>query len=459
MLKTYLVTYKFYYDGELLSERCSTRISETPYEEEYSGADFDGDAVMVIPTHDPAGKVKITSTPKLKGLEDFDPKMSYPERAGMKYMKDPKTGKDSTQMQMGLISNLITDMTLGGRATDEELARAVRHSMVVIDAGKHKLDYKRSEIENNIAELRNKYQRTVDADGNLVKTGGASTILSRAKGEVSVLKRQGSPKVNMRGTEWYDPSRPEGALIYKNADDVNYEVRKVNKRTGEVTITTKQKHQQSTKMAETDDAMSLVSPAKHPMEIAYADYANSMKALANQARKEMVTTGKIATSKAAKETYAPEVKSLMEKLDEALKNSPRERAALREANAVVNAKVASDPTMKKADIKKESQRALSSARINQNSVKRRDRNIDITDREWAAIQAGAISESNLKKILNNTDVDKLKQRAMPRASNSLTTAQINRVKALAASNYTLEEIAKKFGKSTSAISAILKGGN
>ena len=426
--------------------------------DQLSGADFDGDTVMVIPTHDPAGKVKITATKELKGLKDFDPKMSYPERDGMKYMKDPKTGKDSTQMQMGMISNLITDMTLYG-ATNDELARAVRHSMVVIDAAKHKLDYKRSEIENNIKDLKNRYQRTVDEDGNVVKTGGASTILSRAKGEETVLKRQGTPKVNIKGEDWYDPARPEGALIYKTADDVNYEVRKVNKRTGEVTITTKQKHQPSTKMAETDDAMTLVSEAKHPMELAYADYANSMKDLANRARIEMVSTGKIATSRAAKETYAPEVKSLMEKLDEALKNSPRERAALREANAVVNAKKASDPTMKKADIKKESQRALSAARINQNSVKRRDRNIDITDREWAAIQAGAISENNLKKILANTDVDKLKQRAMPRASNSLTTAQINRVKALAASNYTLEEIAKKFGKSTSAISAILKGGN
>ena len=42
MLKAYLVNYTFYYDGKLLSDRYHTQICKTPYEEEYSGADFDG---------------------------------------------------------------------------------------------------------------------------------------------------------------------------------------------------------------------------------------------------------------------------------------------------------------------------------------------------------------------------------------------------------------------------------
>ena len=301
-----------------------------------SGADFDGDTVMCIPTHDKAGKVKITSTPALKGLEGFDPKMSYPEHEGMKYMKDPKTGRDNTQNEMGRISNLITDMTLGG-ATDDELARAVRHSMVVIDAGKHKLDYKKSEIDNNIAALRQKYQRKVDANGN-VHYGGASTIISKSSGETSVLKRQGTPKVNMKGKDWYDPTKPEGALIYKTADNVSYEVTKVNKRTGEITTKTKYRTQKSTNMAETDDAYTLVSEARHPMELLYADYANSMKALGNEARKEMLSTGKIAYNKSAADTYKQEVSSLNSKLNDAKKNSPRERAAIRMANVEINAK-------------------------------------------------------------------------------------------------------------------------
>ena len=426
--------------------------------ERLSGADFDGDTVMCIPTNDKAGKVKIISTPPLKGLEGFDPKTAYPERKGMKYMKDPVTGKDSTQMQMGVISNLITDMTLKG-ATQDELARAVRHSMVVIDAGKHKLDYKQSEIDNNIAALKKKYQTTIDADGR-EHTGGASTLLSRSKGEESVLKRQGSPKVNLKGKAWYDPNKPEGSLVYQIADDVNYEVPKVNRRTGEVTIVTKQRTQRSTKMAETDDARTLISDANTPMERLYADYANKMKDLANRARVEAANTGKIAYSKTAKATYSEEVRSLDEKLRVALMNAPRERQAQLRANAEVNAKVRrakeEGRELKNDEIKKAGQQALSRSRADVNSVSRKDRSIKITDREWEAIQSGAISENVLKKILNNADIDELRQRATPRSTTTLNQAKINRIKAYSASNYTLGEIAKKLGVSVSTVSKYLK---
>lgn len=406
--------------------------------ERLSGADFDGDTVMCIPTHDRAGRVKITSTPPLKGLEGFDPKMSYPEVKGMKVMKN-------TQTEMGKISNLITDMTLQG-ASQDELAAAVRHSMVVIDAEKHHLNYKQSEMDNNISALKKKYQIHIDADGN-VEYGGAATLLSRAKGQATVLKRQGTPQVNMKGKSWYDPNKPEGSLIYKTADDLVYEVKgKVRYRT-----------QKSTKMAETDDAYSLISDANTPMERVYADYANKMKSLANQARKEMMSTGKIKYSATAKATYQPEVDSLMAKLNVALKNAPRERQAQLLANAEVNAKKEANPDMTKADIKKASQRALSKYRTELGSVARRDRSIKITDREWEAIQAGAISENILTKILANSDTDILRQRATPRATKTLSTAKANRIKAMRASNYTIEEIAKKLGLSTSTVTKYAKG--
>lgn len=425
-----------------------------------SGADFDGDTVMCIPTHDPAGKVKIISTESLKGLEGFDPKLEYPERPGMKYMKDPVTGKDSTQMQMGVISNLITDMTLGG-ATNDELARAVRHSMVVIDAGKHKLDYKRSEIDNDIDSLKQKYQRTVLPDGT-IKEGGASTIISRAKGQATVYKRQGTPKINVKGEDWYDPSKPEGSLIYKNADDLYYTVKKTNKRTGESYEITKARTQKSTNMMETDDAYTLISDKKHPMEVVYADYANSMKALANRARLEMISTGKIEYDKNAKATYKNEVKSLEDKLDNALLNKPKEREAIRLTNAEVARKIkeAEDRGEKisKKDEKKLNQQALTKYRQEVGGVSRRERNIDITDKEWEAIQAGAISENKLKKILDNTDIDKLRERATPKTTVNLSTAKINQIKSMANSNYTTKEIADKLGVSTSTVTKYLKGG-
>lgn len=415
-----------------------------------SGADFDGDTVMCIPTHDKYGKVKIASTPPLKGLEGFDPKMAYPERPGMKYMKNTGT-------QMGIISNLITDMTLKG-ASQDELARAVRHSMVVIDAEKHKLDYKQSEIDNGIASLKKKYQRYVDEDGN-VHEGGASTLISRAKSEVSVDKRQGTPLVNLKGKRWYDSSKPEGALIYKTADDVEYTVNKVNKRTGEVTTVTRRKKQPSTRMAETDDPYTLISDANTPMERAYAEYASKMKALANKARKEMMTAGKINYSSAANQIYKKEVASLLSKLNLSRLNAPKEREAQRRANAEVLAKTRSNPNMKPGDVKKLRQQALTKYRLQVGSISRRKRNIDITDNEWNAIQSGAVSESILKKILDNTDVDKLRQRATPKNTSTLSSAKINRIKSLSNSNYTVGEIAKILGVSPSTVSKYLKGKN
>ena len=471
--------------------------------ERLSGADFDGDTVMCIPTHDPKGKVKISSTPYLDGLVGFDPKTSYGAddvridsngdkhyyQNGVEYRIMTKKG---TQTQMGIISNLITDMTLVG-ASDDDLAKAVRHSMVVIDAHKHKLNYKQSEIDNNISALHKKYQGK--------STGGAATILSKAKGQESVPKRKGSPYVNIKGKEGYDPNRPEGALVYKTDPDRYYPIRKknkatgmidlrttdgkkisydpnskedrdkyapvkhINKETGEITYTNKagdisykikESTQKSTKMAETDDAYSLISRHRNPKELAYADYANSMKALANKARLEMMATGKIEYDKNARKTYQKEYDSLMRKLNNALLNSTRERAAIRKTNAEISSKL-SNKEIEKDEVKKASQRALTKYRDEVGSISRRDRDIEITDREWEAIQAGAISESKLKQILDNTNIDTLRERATPRATTTLSPAKVNQIKAMSISNYTLEQIASKLGCSKSTVSKYLKG--
>jgi DNA-binding NarL/FixJ family response regulator len=372
--------------------------------------------------------------------------------------------------------------------------------MVVIDAEKHKLNFKQSEIDNNIAALHKKYQGK--------ESGGAGTLISRAKGQTSVDKRQGSPKVNTKllsngkPNPDYDPSKPEGSLIWKTADDLYYPDRSYDKATGTMTIKTtvprqsvkynmnnaddrdyyepvkrvdddgnvsytnkdgsityktNKRTQKSTKMAEADDAYELVSAAKYPMETVYADYANSMKSLARQARLEVNTTGKIAYSAQAKATYQNEVKSLQTKLDNALRNAPRERLAQIKANADIKAKTANNPNMEKKDVKKASQQALSKYRNEAGSVARSKRSIEITDREWEAIQAGAISENKLKQILDNTDVDILRQRATPRSYTSLTPAKVNRIKSLSASGKTLSEIANVIGVSTSTVSDYLKG--
>lgn len=437
-----------------------------------SGADFDGDTVMTIPTHN--GKVKITSTPELLGLKGFDAKYEYETikgtdgnyysaKSGRKIipMKNEKTGTDSTQIEMGKISNLITDMTLGG-ASDHEKAQAVRHSQVVIDAAKHKLDYKQSEIDNNIKSLKNKYQRTVNPDGTIKVGSGASTIISRASGQETILKRQGTPHINKKGTDWYDPTVPEGSYVYKVADNLTYERTIVNKRTGETTTKTLTRKQRSTKMAEVHDANELVSAAKHPMELVYADYANTMKDLARKSRLDYTNIDKIAYDRDAARVYAKETASLKEKVTQSSLNKPKEREVLRRANVEIEAKKAAyqeetGTKMKPGDVKKVSQVAVSKYRNEVNAITRKERNIDITDNEWKAIQSGAVSETTLTKILNNTDISELRQRAMPRKTSSLTTAQVNRVKSLQNQGYSLSEIASKMGTSTTAISSYLKG--
>lgn len=385
--------------------------------ERLSGADFDGDTVMVIPT---GGKTKITSTHPLKGLEGFDPKLEYggkPEGT-FKQMKN-------TQTEMGKISNLITDMTLKD-ATEPELARAVRHSMVVIDAEKHHLDYKQSEKDNGIAALKKKYQGYVTEDGE--EKGGASTLISRAKSEVSVPKRKGSPKT--------DPDT--GEQVWKVDEDRFYTDPKTGK--------TVERRQKSTQMAETKDPYKLSSGT--PQEEAYAAYASQMKSLANQARKEILTTGKITYSASAKETYQKEVASLSSKLNIALKNAPRERQAQVMANSTVAAKKKDNPGMTKEEIKKAGQQALSAARA---IVGAKRTPIVITDREWQAIQAGAISENKLTQIINHADIDVLRSYATPRATTTLSTAKVNKISSMNASGYTTAEIAEALGVSTSTV--------
>ena len=393
--------------------------------ERLSGADFDGDTVMVIPT---GGKVRISSKPPLKALEGFDPKMEYPERPGMKYMRN-------TQTEMGKISNLITDMTLLG-ANDDELARAVKHSMVVIDAEKHKLDYKKSEADNNIAALKKRYQGHTDENGNYKE--GAGTLISRAKSQQSVLKRQGSPII--------DPET--GKQSWKVADELEYDKKVVNKKTGEVTTKRVTKTQRSTKMAETDDAYTLVSKTRNPKELAYADYANQMKALANQARKVMVNTPDIKYNPDAKAKYSREVDSLNAKCNVALKNAPRERQAQTMANAIVQAKVKDNPDMTAKEKKKAGQQALDKMR---RQVGAKRELVNITDKEWEAIQAGAISTNKLKTILDNADMDRVKQLATPRSTLSLSPAKEARINSLRASGYTNAQIAQTLGVSTSTI--------
>jgi len=398
--------------------------------ERLSGADFDGDTVMAIPVTD---KVNIKSTRALKALEGFDPKTAYAVPEGnpnnVRLMK-----KEEKQREMGVISNLITDMTLRG-ADEDELARAVKHSMVVIDAEKHKLDYKRSERENGIPELKQKWQIRVDEEG-ATHYGGASTLLSRRKQTVRVPERRGSIRVD----------KETGEYIYKESGRTFTDPKTGKERKAEDTVSL---------ISETKDARTLSSGTIQ--ENLYADFSNKLKAMANQARKEAVNMKGIQRNPEAAKTYAPEVASLKEKYNNMIANKPKERKAMLIANANIKAKIQEqglDPTIDKKEIKKISSVEMQRARDSVGASGRKSK-VTFTDREWEAVQAGAISDNMLTKFLNSSDSDEIVKRAMPKNVTVMTSAKMSKANAMLRSGYSYAEIAKACGVPESTVYSAL----
>ncbi len=371
-----------------------------------SGADFDGDTVLVIPNN----QGKISTREPLAGLKDFDPQRAYPGYPGMKKMAN-------TQTEMGKISNLITDMTLQG-APLSELERAVRHSMVVIDAEKHGLNYKESAKVNGIKDLMQKYQ----------PEGGASTIISRAKGQVRIPERR-----ERRASEG-------GAIDPKTGKIVYVETGRISKKTGEPVLTKTQR------LAVADDAFELSSGTT--MENLYAKQSNRLKDLANEARKEAIKIPNTKWSESAKKIYAKEVQSLNSQLALAIRNRPLERQAQILANAIVKQKRDAEPNMAPDKLKKLKSQALEQARSRTGAKKTK---IVISETEWEAIQAGAISTTKLKDIIDNADMDVVRELATPREAKLMTSAKTNRAKTMLNSGYTRAEVAAALGVSLSTL--------
>lgn len=412
-----------------------------------SGADFDGDSVVVIPNKH--GDIKTTRP--LEGLKGFDPQVAYKPYDGMKTIdggiyheatrkvdygktadgkdRPPKAGNKG--YEMGKVTNLIADMTVRG-ANSDELARAVKHSMVVIDSEKHNLDYKASERQNGILALKKNYQG-VNERGQV---RGASTLITRATAREDVDRRkprrakEGGPIDLATGRKMYVP-------------------------TGETDRRGNVKKFRSKKLKETDDAHTLISDVRAPIEIVYADHSNRLKALANEARLENIRTKPSKAHKSAKQVYSTEVQQLKAKLNDALKNAPLERQAQVVANQMVAQRRQANPDMEQSEVKKIKGQALEEARLRTGAKKHR---VVITDREWEAIQGGAVSSHQLKQILNNTDVDELRKRATPRDRPVMTPVMTTRATAMLNSGYTLAEVSDALGIPESTLQSSVGGG-
>ena len=398
--------------------------------EQLSGADFDGDSVLVIPL----SSASIKSKPRLSGLKDFDPKEQYPAYPGMHHMTSHEKG-----IEMGKISNLITDMTIRG-ASDTEICRAVKHSMVVIDAEKHNLDYKRSEIENGIPQLRQKYQNGPQ--------GGASTLISRSTSEAHIPQRKEitakSKMTPEQLKEW-----EAGRLVYEETGNKYYK-RKETK--DGVVWEPKAKMDKVPKMMLTDDAYSLVSGGSKAnttrIESIYADYANEMKALANEARRQARKEVDIPYNPSARQVYAKEVAELEAALRLAKRNAPLERQAQLIANRNYKSKLYDNPDLDAEHRKRLKGQELDYAR---KIVGAKKQQINITERQWEAINAGAVTKSRLKDILDNSDSSKIKQLATPRTQKAMSPARIQRAKAMLANGHTQADVAEVLGVSVSTL--------
>ena len=406
-----------------------------------SGADFDGDTVIAIPLKsakiDNMSPQMLDNNPRLKKslgtLRTFDPKEAYPGDGlpKSKLMTDKGKGRF-----MGEITNLITDMSIKG-ANPEDLTKAVKYSMVVIDAPKHKLDYKRAKQELGIDELKKRYQ---SADENGKK--GAGTIVSRAKNQTYIPQMR-----EVTSTKQMTPEQ----LKRWNAGEKIYVPTGKKKWNGDI-VTVK-----SNRMRDTSDPYTLTSGGskKNPgtvIEKYYADYASHMKSLANEARKEYRNTPKSEWIRSAKNVYGNEIDSLNAKLTIAQMNKPKERKAQALANSTVRLELDAHPEYDNDDIKKAKSRALEYARAVTGSKKIP---IDITDKEWEAIQAGAISDTKVKDILENTDIDAIRRRAMPRTSTGISTAKLQRAEAMLSNGYSWEEISNSLGYSVSTLKKAL----
>lgn len=425
-----------------------------------SGADADGDTAIVIPVKSDTG---IIFDKARKELLDFEPKEAYRGYPGMKKMTPAMK-----QKQMGIVSNLITDMTVAG-APFTDMVKAVKHSMVVIDAEKHNLDWRRSEKENDIEDLKRRYQ--AHADGTY---GGASTLISQAGSTTYMNQMRFKGYDKKTGQKMYEPTNKltwkteqklKAAIASKFGEEAANNFNRKDFLTKEDDIYKfardyadakgLYKTQTSTRMADTDDARTLISKYNKPVEHVYANYANQMKAMALEARKAMVDTPRLERDPEARKIFAPEVASLTAKLHDALRNKPLERQALILANVKVKQDIFNDPSLKenKADLKKLKGRTLQRMRERTGANKHR---VFFTDNEWKAIQAGAVSDSFLSRLLENSDDNHVKQLAMPKEKITIGSAKGNMIRSLVG-RYSYSEIAKMLDVSVSTVQDIALG--
>lgn len=402
-----------------------------------SGADCDGDTATIIYNNNKM--IRSTKTipihPALLSVKDFDNKREYPFHEGIKtYTEKGKTGLTMTAKmkgrEMGKTTNLLADMSELG-APPEDIAKVAKYNMVVIDAYKHKLDWRQAYKDFNIAELTKKWKK--------------GTIITETNKVVKVDEYRPYTKI--------DPQTGE-KILEKSGKTF------VNKKGEEVSL---KENVKQALLPEYKDSFKLTHDPNNPtpIERVYAEYSNNMKDLGNQARLEWTKIKADPVNENASKAYEVEKDSLLSKLKTAELYAPYERKARSAAKVIIREKVSEDPSLKDDDdrYKKVKQQAMATAR-RRTVPGGKKYQIVPTDREWDAITSNAFNHTTTKKIIDHMDPEEWSRRTKFSVSERskgarLSDWQKNYIEMLSNIGWTRKQIAEKLNVSEGTVSNVL----
>lgn len=401
-----------------------------------SGADFDGDTALIMPNNN--GRIKSSdarTTHAFKSLREFDPNTyELTSKADLPYegkVKNKYSGVEETKMiypgrhitprykqtEMGNVSNMITDMTIRG-ATNDELIRAVKYSMVVIDSEKHHLDYKQAKDDLGISALQKRYMTKIDPDTGR-KSIGANTLISVSKHDLGLSKEKRKELLDA-GLSQYEINKEmqkHGKLLPTLADQGK--LSKINSGT--------------------------------PVEALYQNYIERLQTMKETARKTVSEIKTPERSDVARKVFKNEVASLGSKIKSIQSQAPLERKAQIEANRAYREYVHSNPDIS-TDRKKNIRSEMINKARDQNGLPAYEKKIHITPDEWNAIQSNAISKTAMSTLMKKADMEELKEYAMPKKKSNISSGKLASImRKLENGSATLAEIAESEGMSVNAI--------
>lgn len=461
--------------------------------DQLSGADTDGDTGTIIPVSLLNNKgLNVDSKQYFKELVGFDAEATWPYTEGVTQVSKKWNGIDREGItmskaergqEMGLVTNLIMDMsTLGDSVPQEEHVRAIKYSMVAVDAYKHNIDWRQAREDLGIPELYSKYSST--------SRGGGMTIFTRAKSQKQDVPEYKEGKYVNGKRLLIDPDTGDKLFTYTNGTHAKKVGTDPETGKGIYDDSIREKNKVSTEKLryawmEGKGAASLASDNPSTKEQMYVEFSDTLHGMANSIRRSLnddtyhIDKSKVSDKdktddglsyvkmKATRATADSDedkavIDSLRSKLDVAKRNAPKERLAQVYANAAIKARVDENPSLKTDDdaLKKVKNAELAAARARTGANGKGTR-VEISAKEYEAINSGKVPKTLISDVLKKSNTESLTKLATESTGSrkKLTAAQVARIKAWGNSNSksTPYQMAKSMGVSVSTINKVLSG--